>query len=69
MAESSWTQLIVPGASVQTNPLIPLNGYNVKMDDAEEQGEIVYWLDSQRNAWVVKYLKGNSPGRYNGQDK
>ena len=61
MFGQSYTQHRVAGADIQPNPLIPLNGEFVRMDDAEEQGKVVYWIDAINNCWVIKYLKENTP--------
>ena len=61
MFGQSYTQHRVAGADIQPNPLITVNGEYIRMDDAEEQGKVVYWIDAINNCWVIKYLKENTP--------
>ena len=65
-ADNTWAnepivQLIVPGADMQNNPLIPLNGQYMRLEEADDTGEVAYQVDFARNAYIVQYLNRNQP--------
>lgn len=57
----NYIQTRLPQASRNPNPLLPVDGELIRLDQAEGSGRVRYKLDQHEDAWVVVYNPGHKP--------
>jgi hypothetical protein len=57
----NYIQTRLPQASRNPNPLLPVDGELIRLDQAEESGKVRYKLDQHEDVWVVVYNPGHTP--------